>query len=465
MSGGRWVAAALGMLFGAALLLLPLEKFSVLLAGVPLALVVLRWPTAGLSLFALLATFAPYSSINLGFRFTMAEAVLGMTWLGVGLQLLFQRQPPLRPDPVQRSLLLLAVFSVVPLLVGQASIAADGNGWVNWVRWLANLSPLLLAPWLLARPQQRDNLVVMLLLGNLAMLLLSLALFVQHRNAMEMIPVLKLLRYAHPESLQDIFSAEHARLGTPWVHPNLTGGAMAMFVPLAAFYALGTSGWRRWLGVAVAVLGAAALLLSGSRGAILAVGVVLAWLAWMRVPGARALLLGGVLLGAGLALGYAPLQARLATMFSAGNASTEVRMDEYRRFPEAMARYPLGIGFRTEPPVPGTGLLGISNLWLHLVYKLGLVGMLLHVVTTVRWWRAVAPRGRPGPIHAGNAIWMGATTALVAALVTGLIDHYYSSTMVLLALFWLVAGLGMQGAAAVAVGSPGAPRLSSGDKP
>ena len=112
MSGGRWVAAALGMLFGAALLLLPLEKFSVLLAGVPLALVVLRWPTAGLSLFALLATFAPYSSINLGFRFTMAEAVLGMTWLGVGLQLLFQRQPPLRPDPVQRSLLLLAAFSM-----------------------------------------------------------------------------------------------------------------------------------------------------------------------------------------------------------------------------------------------------------------------------------------------------------------------------------------------------------------
>lgn len=464
MKAAQGVAAAVGALCALALLMLPPSSLLVVLAGLPLALVVLRWPLAGLSLFALLATFSPYSTLNLGIRFTVAEAVLGLTWVGTGLQMLFQRLPPLRADPVQRSLLLLAAFSVLPLLVGQAMVAADGNGWVNWLRWLVNLSPLLLAPLLLRQAQQRDTIVVMLLVGNLLMLLLSLALFVRWRNAMEMIPVLQALRYVHPEALQSIFSAEHARLGTPWVHPNLTGGAMAMFVPLAAFYALSRHGWRRALGAAVAVLGVVALLLSSSRGAILALGLVLVWLAWLRVSGARLLLLLAVLLGGALALGYAPLQQRLATMFSTDNASTEVRLDEYRRFPEAVARYPLGIGFKTEPPVPGSGLLGISNLWLYLMYKLGLAGMLLYIVVTTRWWRAVAPRGRPGPVDAGNGLWLGTTSALLAALLTGLIDHYYSFTMVLIALFWLLMGLGMESARAVPANAPGAPRLASGER-
>lgn len=460
MKASMLVAALFGVLCGAALLLLPPAHLVVVLGGLPLALVVLRWPLAGLSLFALLATFSPYTTLNLGLRFTAAEAVLGLTWLGTGLALLFQRLPALRPDPVQRSLLLLAAFSVLPLLAGQASVVADGNSWVNWVRWLGNLSPLLLAPLLLRQARQRDTVVVMLLLGNLAMLLLSLALFARSRNAMEMLPVLQGLRYVHLEALQSIFSAEHARLGTPWVHPNLTGGAMAMFVPLATFYGLSRRGWRRALGAAVAVLGTVALLLSSSRGAILALGLVLVWMAWLRVSGARALLLAGVLLGGALAVGYAPLQQRLATMFSADNASTEIRLDEYRRFPEAVARYPLGIGFKTEPPVPGSGLLGISNLWLYLMYKLGLAGMLLYIVVTVRWWKAVAPRGRPGPVDAGNGLWLGTTTGLVAALLTGLIDHYYSFTMVLIALFWLLVGLGMESARAVPAGSAGAPRLA-----
>ena len=459
MRGGLLVAVLCALLFGGLLLALPLPAFVVALAGAPAALVVLRWPVVGLSLFALVATSSPYSTLNLGFRFTVAEALLGLTWAGVALQVFFQRLDRPRFDALDRSLLLLMVFSAVPFVIGQLMVSAEGNGPVNWARWLANLSPLLLAPLMLSSERERDRLLVMLLAGNLAMLLLSLAMFAKSRNAMDMIPVLEKLRYAHPEALQDIFSAEHARLGTPWVHPNLTGGAMAMFVPLATFYAFARRGWRRALGAAVAVLGALALLLSSSRGAILSLALVLAWLAWLRVPGAKALLLSGVLLGGIAAVAYPPLQARLATMFSADNASTEVRIDEYRRFPEAVARYPAGIGFKTEPPVPGSGLLGISNLWLYYMYKLGLVGMLLYLWVTVRWWRAVAPRGKVGAVDAANGVWLGSTSGVLAALLTGLIDHYYSFTMVLVALFWLVMGLGVESARVLPAGVPGRPAL------
>ncbi len=460
MKLGSSVAVLCGLLFGVLLLFLPPSKFFVVLAGLPAALVVLRWPVVGLSLFALVATFMPYSTLQIGFRFTLAEAMLGLTWAGVMLQLFFQRLERPQWQGVERSLMLLMVFSTFPFLVGQVMVVADGNGPVNWVRWLANLSLLLLAPLMLRQEKQRDQLVVMLLLGNLAMLVLSLGMFVKSRSALDMIPILEKMHYAHPEALLDIFSAENARLGTPWVHPNLTGGAMAMFVPLAAFYALYQHGWRRLLGAAVALLGCAALLLSSSRGAILAIGVVLLWLSWLRVPYARVMVVSGILLGAVLAVTYTPLQDRLATMFSSDNASTEVRVDEYKRFPEAVARYPLGIGFRTEPPVPGSGLLGISNLWLYYMYKLGLLGMLLYCVVTWRWWCLVRPQGKVVTVDARNGLWMGCTTGLVAALLTGLIDHYYSFTMVLVALFWLVMGLGLQSAGAVLPGSPGQPLAS-----
>ena len=92
-----------------------------------------------------------------------------------------------------------------------------------------------------------------------------------------------------------------------------------------------------------------------------------------------------------LVLSYPPLQERLATIFSPQNASTEVRFDEYRMFPKAVARYPLGIGFKVDPPVPGTDLLGISNLWLNFMYKVGLGGMLLFIAVTWRWWREARP--------------------------------------------------------------------------
>ncbi len=455
MNLGRLVAILCALAFGSLLFVLPPGKFAILLAGVPVALVLLRWPWIGLVLFALVSTFMPYSTLQVGFRFTVSEALLGLTWLGTALQLLFQRMPRPELDGTQKALIVLMAFSVVPFVAGLVSVHVPDSGVSNWLRWLANLTPLFLGPLLLADARSRERVIVALLLGNLAMLLLSLAVFIRHRSALDLIPILEKAHYAHPEALQDIFSAENARLGTPWVHPNLTGGAMALFVPLAVFFGLVRHGWKRVLGASVGVLGVAALLLSSSRGAIVSLGLVLVWLAWLRVPGARKLLLSAVVIGALVMVAYAPLQQRLSTMFSSQNASTQVRLDEYKRFPDAVKAYPLGIGFRTDPPVPGSGLLGISNLWLNYIYKVGVVGMLLYCVVLGQWWRRVHPRGKLTRIdgNAGDAgIWIGSTSAVLAALLTGLFDHYYSFTMVLVGLFWLMMALSLQSAKAGTAG-------------
>lgn len=109
-----------------------------------------------------------------------------------------------------------------------------------------------------------------------------------------------------------------------------------------------------------------------------------------------------------------------------------------------MARYPLGIGFKVDPPVPGTGLLGISNLWLNFIYKIGIPGLLLFITVTFLWWREVRPHGQVRKVTPENALWLGCICGVLAALITGIFDHYFSFTFVLIALFWLLMGISLQ---------------------
>ncbi|STQ90426.1 O-antigen ligase family protein [Iodobacter fluviatilis] len=416
------------------------------IAALVLVLNVLRFPFMGLIFFGFVATFIPYTTVNVGIRVTISEAILGMVWLGVFWQMM-QGRLAWQFGKTEQRLRYLMFYSALPFLVGQFMMSgAEGNGPVNWARWLLNLSPLLLFPVLVDNGLRRDQLIVSLLLGTLVMLLLSVGMFLKDHDANTFIVILEKLKYAHPEAVKDIFSANFSRMASPWVHPNLTGGVLVLFLPLAFFYALMQQGWRRLLGLSVVLLGAAGLLFSSSRGAIVSLTLVLLWLASYRVPYAGRVIGVALALAVALVLFYPPLQERLATTFSSSNASTEIRMDEYRRFPEAMARFPLGIGFKVDPPPPKTNLLGISNLWLNFIYKLGIPGMLLFIAVTTAWWRECRPRTSLREMSPERGIWIGSGAGLLAALLTGLFDHYYSFTMVLIALFWLVMAINLQSA-------------------
>ena len=395
---GTWIAAVLGLAFGILLCVLPAGQVALVAAGLVLLLVLLQYPLLGLLLFAGVATAIPYSTVQLGLRTTLSEALLGLTWLGVLWRaFLGCYQGRLRWLATERALLMLMLFSALPFVAGELVIAAPGTGLVTWIR---------------------------------------------------MLPLLTTLKYAHPEAVRDIFSGNYTRMASSWVHPNLTGGALALFIPLALFYGWVRQGWRRWLGFGVALLGCAGLLLSISRGAILALALVLLWLSARKVPYSGRIVGLAVVFGMLLVACYPPLQERLATMFSSTNASTESRLDEYTRFPEAMAAYPLGIGFKVDPPVPGSGLLGISNLWLNYIYKVGVPGLLLFVLVTWRWWRETRPHGPIPLVTQANALWLGSGCGVAAALLTGFFDHYFSFTNVLVALFWLLLALNLQQARA-----------------
>ncbi|HEY0906546.1 MAG TPA: O-antigen ligase family protein, partial [Methylophilus sp.] len=285
-----------------------------------------------------------------------------------------------------------------------------------------------------------------LMLGSLIMMLIGLFYFiVRHQNTAAFMALLGKLHYPHLDYTESVIGANFDRMNTTWVHPNLTGGVMALFVPFTFYYGLYQTGWRKLFALTVTALGMMVLLFSISRGAIVSLVLVLLWLSKMRAPFAARILQVGVVLSITAVLAYPPLQSRLSTMFSAKNASTQVRMDEYKKFPEGIARHPLGIGFKTEPPVD-KDLLGISNLWLNYMYKMGFIGMLMFIAVTRVWWKEVRPVANLHQLDKEHGLWIGSLSGILAALLTGFFDHYFSFATVLIALFWMMVAINLDSA-------------------
>ncbi len=435
-----------GLSLGITVLFIPLSKLGILAAAAMLGIVIIRAPFTGLVLFGSLAAFAPYTTIELGVRITISEAVLAFTWLGAALRLL-TGETPSGFGPTERAVITLMIYSALPFAVGQLMVDAEGSGIANWLRWLLNVSAVLLVAILVRSTKEMYVLLGSVIVGATAMLGMSLYVFAIHRDANAMIPVLEAMRYSHPESVRDIFSGNFTRMGSPWVHPNLLGGFIALILPVTFLLAITTHGTKMRLAlIVIIILEATGVLLSISRGAIASLAIIALWFAGKKVPYAGKVIAASLFAGALLTISYAPLQERLATMFSGSNASTQARLDEYKAFPKAVEKYPLGIGFKVEPPPPGDPeLLGVSNLWLYYAYKLNLFGMLLFAWVSWRWWNEVnikSPSSGPG----AASLRMGLTGAILAALLTGLFDHYFGFTPVLVALFWMTLGLSLKAA-------------------
>ncbi len=438
------VGILMALLFGLLVWLLPALKVTVALIGVAAVVTIIRRPLRGLLLFGVLATFLPYATVQIGIRTTLSEASLMLVWASLLVHRPFALyNPPLHLLRTERWLVALMLFSALPFLIGQLTINADGNGPINWVRWLFNLSSLFLVPRLLNDEKSREQITVAILLGTLLLLLLSIAVYLKNGNSTAIVSIIGGLGYSNLDSLNEGLSGLSTRMGTPWTHPNIAGGAMAMLLPLAFCMGVTRQGTMRTLGLTVAVLAVAGLLFTGSRGALLSLFAVMCWMARKQVPYIGRMLLVAVFLGALLLMLYPPLQERLLGLFSSSDASTAVRFEEYSHFPQAMKMFPLGIGFKVDPPVPGTGLWGISNLWLNYVYKLGIPGMLLFVAVTVSWWQEARLTDNLVVLNPDTALWLGTRAGIMTALLSGFFDHYFSFTTVLIALFWLLLGLNL----------------------
>ncbi|HSM80527.1 MAG TPA: O-antigen ligase family protein [Nodosilinea sp.] len=253
---------------------------------------------------------------------------------------------------------------------------------------------------------------------------------------------------AEAEPASEFYAA--LRNAMPFGHHNFVGGYFALALPVVLACAIALGGWQRWLAAVTTGLAAIALYLSGSRGALLGVGV------WALVAGA-AYILGSSAKGRGrrLLVGAAGLAAMTAVLASnprvrslvgglnLANPTGPVALDGPLLDRYFMAKTALNI-WRDRPLVGvGPGAMSrVSNLYrpieaglgldhvrqLHstpaqLVGEMGGLGMvvyLLWIVLLVRLWLHLH---RTVEDQASRWLLYGAGGGLLAYGVSSLTDY------------------------------------------
>jgi hypothetical protein len=265
------------------------------------------------------------------------------------------------------------------------------------------------------------------------------------------------LRYIedNPENAQRAISTS--------VDPNFLGGLLAMVGGLLApeLFSRRPLLRSRWLTFLAFGLVVACVVLTFSRGAMAALALPALGIALLRDR--RLLwviaLAGGVILLMPATRGYVE---RFVEGFRGQDLATQMRFGEYKDAFILIRRYPfLGVGFAGTPEIDI--YLGVSNAYFLMAEQMGLVGLasfLLVMLVVFAWGfasRRAAYAVRPdGDRVDAVALWLGAHGGLAAALVVGLVDHYFFSLSFQPAgtLFWTFVGLALSATRLARVGAP-----------
>jgi hypothetical protein len=250
-------------------------------------------------------------------------------------------------------------------------------------------------------------------------------------------PTDSVLRYVPGPN--DTYTTQLRAIGTS-VDPNVLGGTLMLaLVLIVVQWASPRPVLRKSLLCLLALPTAAGVLLSLSRASWIGLAAGLIFIGALRYR--RILVLGLI---AGLCLLATPVAqafiVRFVGGFSTADPATAFRVGEYGNALTLLGRYPLlGIGFGESPDIDVTA--GVSSVYLLVGEQTGLLGLGVYLVALVSTW-LIGVRGlrqmRDARLQGIRAAFLA---ALTAALVTGLLDHYFANQAFphAVALFWLYA--------------------------
>ncbi len=448
------VAALVGLLTGALFGFLGPIVAIAAVGALVVGLLMLRSPQWGLFGLIGLICLLPYAAmpVEVGFRPTFIDAVL-LALFGVWfVRIVSGTQSTFEMSALGAPVLAFVLWAIVAFVAGLAHAPLSGTVLRRFAEVLLAVSLVFVAVNHVRRIATLEQITAALALcgggaGFLGVLFYvlpnSLTVSLLSRLAVFQYPAGDgILRYVEDDPAQPM------RAIATSIDPNALGGLLVIVTAIAVvqLFAERPALPRRLLALLAGLMGLS-LLLTFSRGSLAGLGAALLLAGVLRYRK----LLWLLVLAAILMLLLPQTQGyvtRLIEGLQGQDLATQMRFGEYKDALILIGRYPvLGVGFSGTPDIDL--YLGVSDLYLLIAEEMGVVGLLIFLVVagtyltaTYRAWRRT-PRGSAVEGHL-----LAYQAALVGALVSGIFDHFFFNInfIHLVALFWLVMGLGIAAA-------------------
>ncbi len=445
------VLALIGTLLGLSLAVLGPLITVILLA----ALAVGAWALAGLenALWGVIAViaFLPYGTLPFKIVITptfldMALAVFLFLYL---MQWMTGERRRLITTPVHPLIVLFIVLAVFSFVAGLRYAGLTSTVLRRFAELVLSMSLSLVIVDVLRGVNVLKRLVRVILITGVAAALLAIALWlIPSRQTEAILTRLSVIGYPAAGAVQYIESNPELpeRLIGTGVNPNSTGGYLVMLAALAAPQLVSQHPLlrRRWLSYLLWLVLLTALVLTFSRGAMLALGVALFLIALVRYR--RLLVVMALIAALILALPWTQVYVqRMIEGFQGADLATQMRFGEYFDALKLIQRYPLlGVGFSGTPDIDI--YLGVANVYLTIASNMGLLGLSVFLLTMagvfLYGWGA---RHRSKAVPGLYPIWLGSLAALAGVLANGVFDHYYFNLEFhhIVTLFWIYVGIAL----------------------
>lgn len=431
-----------------------------LLVAVTGGLIMLR--STQFTFFALVGTICllPFAAIpgpDIGFTPTILDAILVVllfTWL---FQVARKKQRQFVTSALGLPILIFALLVCASFVIGLSYANLTTNLLRHFVELLLNIFLFFLVINTVRTPKAVEQIITVLILAGFAASLLGIVLyFLPQELTIRLLSALRIFNYpAGSEVLRFVEDNPELplRATSTSIDPNVLGGLLVIVGALTApqlvtryplpLFGLGWR-WRgiNWLAVPVLAVIAVCLILTFSRGALAGLGGALFILALFRY---RKLLV--FILLAGLMILLLPQTQGYVQRFIEGirgeDLATQMRFGEYKDALILISRHPwFGVGFAGAPDIDT--YIGVSNVYLLIAEETGLIGLgVFLLIVALAIGRIVKGLARLADSPRLESILWGLLIALIAALLSGIFDHYFFNINFqhAVALFWLCMGL------------------------
>ncbi len=402
-----------------------------------------------------LITLLPFAALpfKLVFTPTFLDLAVGGTFLVYLMQWMTGRRRRLALTPAHAPIFVFLALAVFSFVAGLPNGPLTPNLMRQFAELLINIALCFVVVDYVDNWDKFSRLARVILLGGTAAAVLGIGLYViPAATANRLLSALSVFGYPGGDVLRYIednpANAQRA-IGTA-VDPNFFGGVLATVGGLLAPQVLSRKPvlGSRWLSLGAFGIVVGALVLTFSRGAMVGLAVGMILVVMLRY---RRLLI--VMAAGGLAILILPMTRDYVLHFLQGvqgqDLATQMRLGEYKDALILIQRYPLlGVGFAGAPEIDI--YLGVSSAYLLIAEQMGLIGLAVFVIgmATVFIWsfsrrRLLYAAAETAAGQGQLLLWLGAHAGLAAALVVGIVDHYFFELSFQPAgsLFWIFVGL------------------------